>query len=129
MTASHEQTLSRRERQIMDVIFQKGQATVSDVLAALPEPPSYSAVRATLGILEEKGLLRHHKDGRRFVYSATIPRRKALRSALRHMLNTFFDGSTEGAMAALLEMKSADLSADALARIKKLIEETEKEGR
>lgn len=129
MTTSHEQTLSRRERQIMDVIFRTGEATVSDVLAGLPEPPSYSAVRATLGILEEKGLVRHHKDGRRFVYSATIPRRKALRSALRHMLNTFFDGSTEGAMAALLQMNSTDLSSEALARIKKIIEETEKEGR
>ena len=74
-------------------------------------------------------MLRHHKDGRRFVYAPTITRSKARRSALRHMLNTFFDGSTEGAMAALLEMKSSDLSPEALARIKKIIEETEKEGR
>jgi BlaI family penicillinase repressor len=129
MTYPAEQKLSRRERQIMDVIFKKGEATVSEVLSELPEPPSYSAVRATLGILEEKGLLRHRKEGRRFVYSATITRRKALRSALKHVLNTFFDGSTEGAMAALLQMTSSDLSPEALARLKKLIEETEKEGR
>jgi predicted transcriptional regulator len=129
MAKTHEQKLSRRERQIMDVIFRKGNATVSEVLAELPEPPSYSAVRATLGILEDKGLLRHRKDGRRFVYSPTITRRKARRSALRHILNTFFDGSAEGAVAALLEMQSSELSPEELDRIKKLIEEVQKEGR
>ena len=121
--------LSRRERQIMDVIFRRGNATVAEVLAELAEPPSYSAVRATLGILEEKGLLKHRKDGRRFVYSPTIPRTRARRSALRHIVTTFFDGSAEGAVTALLELESSDLSQDALKRIKKRIEEAEEEGR
>ena len=127
--ATNEQRLSRRERQIMDVIFRRGDATVSDVLGGLPEPPSYSAVRATLAILEGKGLLRHRKEGRRFVYFPTTTRRKARRSALEHILNTFFDGSAEGAVAALLEMQSSDLSPETLDRIKKLIKEAEKEGR
>jgi predicted transcriptional regulator len=127
--ATNEQRLSRRERQIMDVIFRRGDATVSDVLGGLPEPPSYSAVRATLAILEGKGLLHHRKEGRRFVYFPTTTRRKARRSALEHILNTFFDGSAEGAVAALLEMQSSDLSPETLDRIKKLIKEAEKEGR
>jgi len=127
--STNEQKLSRRERQIMDVIFRRGDATVSDVLEGLPEPPSYSAVRATLVILEGKGLLRHRKEGRRFVYSPTTTRRKARRSALEHILNTFFDGSAEGAVAALLEMPSSDLSPETLDRIKTLIKEAEKEGR
>ena len=113
----------------MDVIFQRGQATVSEVLVELASPPSYSAVRATLGILEDKGRVKHRKQGRRFVYYATQSRETAGRSALQHILNTFFDGSAEGAVATLLELNSSNLTADELDRIRKLIQEAEKEGR
>lgn len=121
--------MPRRERQIMDILFRKGEATVSEVLAELSDPPSYSAVRATLGVLEEKGFVRHRKAGRRFTYTPTMPRTKAGRSALKHMINTFFDGSAEGAVAALLELESARLTPDALDRLGKMIDEARKEGR
>ena len=85
--------LSRRERQIMDALYQAGQATAAEIRAAIPEPPSYSAVRTMLRILEEKGHVRHSLDGTRYVYIPTVTRDKAKRSALRHVVNTFFDGS------------------------------------
>lgn len=121
--------LSRRERQIMDIVFRRGTATVSDVLAEMPDPPSYSAVRATMGVLVEKGRLRHRKEGRRFVYSATVARSKARRSALEHLLDTFFDGSVEGAVASLLELNSSQLTPEELDRLREMIDEAQKEGR
>ena len=121
--------LSRRERQIMDVVFRVGEATVSEVRAQLPDPPSYSAVRATMGVLEDKGLLRHRKDGRRFVYVPTQSRDKARTSALQHLVNTFFDGSAEGAVATLLKLQSSELTPEALDRLRQMIEDAEKEGR
>lgn len=121
--------LSRRERQIMDVVYRIGEGTVSEVLSGLSDPPSYSAIRATMGVLEDKGLLRHRRDGRRFVYSPTLSRRKARRSALEHVLTTFFDGSAEGAVAALLELQSANLTEEELNRIHEMIEQAKKEGR
>src|SRR3954464_2790603 len=95
--------LSRRERQIMDVIYRRGRATAAEVLEDIPDPPGYSAVRAMLRLLEDKGHVRHEQDGPRYVYTATVNRDKARRSAMRHLVRTFFDGSTEDAVAALLQ--------------------------
>ncbi len=96
--------LSRRERQIMAAVYRLGEGTVSDVLAALPDPPSYSAVRTQLGILESKGHLEHRQEGRRYVYVATEPTARESRNALRSVMRTFFDGSPSAAVAALLEL-------------------------
>ncbi len=122
-------TLSRRERQIMDVVYERGQATVADVLDALPDPPSYSAVRALMRILEEKGHLRHQQDGPRYVFSPTLSRDKARRSVLTQVVRTFFDGSVEQAVAALIDMPQSRLSQDDLARLSRLIDKARKEGR
>lgn len=122
MTRVNEGSLSRRERQIMDVIFRRGRATVSEVLADLPDPPSYSAVRATLGILHDKGSLVRKKDGRRFVYSPSVAKRSARRSALKHVLSTFFDGSTERVVSTLLDLQSGQLTDEELERIRERIE-------
>src|SRR5688572_28823601 len=113
--------LSRRERQIVDILYSQGRATAAEMQAALPDPPSYSAVRAMLRILEEKGHVRHEQDGPRYVYLPTVARDNAKRSALRHMLQTFFDGSAEQAISALLDDSSTRLSdreLDRLARMK-----------
>ena len=118
--------LSRRERQIMDVIYRLGRAAVADVLERLPDPPSYSAVRAMLRILEEKGHLRHEQDGPRYLYSPTVPRETAKESALKNLLRTFFGGSTEAAVAALLDMKGEDLSDAEMERISHLIDDARK---
>ncbi len=114
--------LSRRERQIMDVVYRLGRASVSDVLERLPDPPSYSAVRAMLRILEEKGHLRHEQDGPRYLYLATVPRETAKESALKHLLRTFFGGSTTAAVAALLDLSEDNLSEAELDRLSRLIE-------
>jgi len=121
--------LSRREREIMDVIYRSGRATAAEVLDQLAEPPSYSAVRALLRVLEEKGHLRHEEDGPRYVFVPTVPRERARASALRQLLHTFFDGSTEQAVAALLDLSSTRLSDDELARLSQLIADARKEGR
>ena len=121
--------LSRRERQIMDVLYRDRQATAAEVLAALPDPPSYSAVRAMLRILESKGHVRHVADGTRYVYLPTIARERAGRPALAGVLETFFDGSTEKAVAALLELSPAGLSDEELDRLSQLIEQARLEGR
>ena len=113
--------LSRRERQIMDVLYANGRATAADVQSALPEAPSYSAVRAMLRILEDKGHVRHEQDGPRYVYVPTVPRENAKRSALRHMLHTFFEGSAEQAISALLDEPSSKLSDAELDRLARLI--------
>src|SRR5215467_4267713 len=96
--ASHT-SLSRRERQIMDVLYRKGKATAAEVMEAMPDAPGYSAVRTYLAILEKKGHVRHEKDGARFVFSPTVPLQKAKRSAVRHLIETFFGGSRERAVA------------------------------
>ena len=121
--------LSRREREIMDVIYRAGRATAAEVLEQLADPPSYSAVRALLRVLEEKGHLRHEEDGPRYVFLPTVPRERARRSALRQLLHTFFDGSTEQAVAALLDLPSTRLSDAELARLSRLIADARKEGR
>ena len=121
ITTTHEnathQDFSRRERQILDILYPRGQATAAEVQTELPEPPSYSAVRAMLRILEEKGHVRHEQDGPRYVYLPTVARDNAQRSALRHMLRTFFDGSAEQAISALLDDSSARLSDAELDRL------------
>lgn len=122
-------TLSRRERQIMDVVYREGQATATEVLERLPDPPSYSAVRAMLRVLENKGHLRHLPDGTRYVYRPTVPRGRAGKPALQNVLQTFFDGSAEKAVAALLDLSRSDLSNEELDRLSELIEQARTEGR
>lgn len=129
MTAKAHINLSRRERQIMNIIHERGQATAAEVLELLPNPPSYSAVRALLRLMEEKGYLRHETDGVKYVYLPTLARETARKSALKQMLQTFFDNSTEQAVAALLDLSKAKLSQDELDRLSVLIEEARKEGR
>jgi predicted transcriptional regulator len=112
--------LSRRERQIMDVIYERGQATAAEVAEAIPDPPSYSAVRALLRILEEKGYLRHEQQGLRYVFLPTVKRASARRSALKGLVRTFFEGSVEQTVAALLDDKK--LSSEELARLADLLD-------
>ena len=121
--------LGRRERQIMDVIFELGEASVADVLARLSDPPSYSAVRTMIRYLEGKGHLRHRRDGIKYVYRPTEPKESVSRSALRHLVKTFFGGSAPDAVAAILDVTSEKLSDDDLDRIERLIDEARKEGR
>jgi predicted transcriptional regulator len=120
--------LSRRERQIMDFLYRRGRATAAEVLAGLPDPPSYSAVRAMLRVLEEKGHVRHAQDGPRYVYLPRVARDRARRSALRHVVRTFFEGSAAQVVAALLDDRSADLSGEELDRLARLIARARKEG-
>lgn len=121
--------LSRRERQIMSVIHRLGRATAADVLAELQDPPSYSAVRAMLRILEEKGQLKHEQDGPRYVYTTTVPVDRAGRSALRDVVATFFAGSAEEAVATLIDMNERKLTGDELDRLARLIDRAREEGR
>ena len=129
MAQSQPPQLSRRERQILDVLYKEGRATAADVQAGLPDPPSYSAVRAMLRILEEKGHIRHELDGPRYIYMPTIGRDRAKRSALKHVVNTFFDGSAAQVMAALFELSPRDLGEDEIARLRQLIDNARKEGK
>ena len=135
--------LSRRERQIMDVIYRQGQATAAEVLAALPDPPSYSTVRALLRILEEKGHLRHRYNGPRYVFRPTVPRSAASQSALRRVTRTFFAGSPKDTVSALVDLffagsltnmvsaliDSDHFSAEELGRLQARIEQVRQEGR
>lgn len=121
--------LSRRERQIMDVLYRRGRATAAEILEDLPDPPSYSAVRAMLRVLEDKKHIRHEEKDLRYVYLPVVPREKARRSAVAHLLDTFFDGSAEQAVATLLNVSSKDLSEEDFDRLAALIEEARKEGR
>jgi BlaI family transcriptional regulator, penicillinase repressor len=127
-TKSH-MHLSRRERQIMDAIYKLGSATAAEVMGNLPAPPSYSAVRAMLRLLEEKGMLRHEQDGMKYVYLPTLSREKASQSALKQLVQTFFGGSTEEAVAAILDMSRAKMSEQELDRLSDLIEKARREGR
>jgi BlaI family penicillinase repressor len=117
-----ENALSRRERQVMDILFRLGKATAQEVLDELPDPPSYSAVRALLVTLETKGLVKHAKESRRYVYSPSVPEKRAKRSALRQLLSTFFDGQPEKLVASLLDPDDQQLSRDEIERIRSLIE-------
>jgi len=121
--------LSRRERQIMDIVYRLGQASAADVLENMPDPPGYSAVRTMLRLLEEKGYLRHDQEGPRYVYLPTLSRDKARQSALKQLVQTFFDNSTEQTVAALLDMSKSKMSGEELERLSELIEKARKEGR
>ena len=123
------QQLSRRERQIMDILYRLRKATAAEVLNEIPDKPSYSSVRAQLRILEEKGHVRHEEESLRYVYSAIVARDRAGKSALRHMMNTFFEGSPEKMVATLLDRSTAKLSEEELTRLSDLIEKARKEGR
>jgi predicted transcriptional regulator len=121
--------LSRRERQIMDVLYRLGRATAAEILENLPDPPGYSAVRAMLRVLEEKKHIRHEEKDLRYVFMPVVTRDKARRSAVRYMLDTFFDGSPEQAVATLLDVSGATLSTDEFDRLAELIEKARQEGR
>ncbi|HXV75862.1 MAG TPA: BlaI/MecI/CopY family transcriptional regulator [Candidatus Polarisedimenticolaceae bacterium] len=121
--------LSRREREVMDIIYRAGEATVTEVLEAIEQPPSYSAVRSTLNILEAKGHLRHRHEGNRYVYLPTRTRAEARRSALVHVLDTFFDGSAADAVTALLEEQGTELNQEEIERLSRLIRQARREGR
>jgi len=118
--------LSRRERQIMEVLFRRGAATVAEVRDDLAEPPSYSAVRTMLGLLEAKKQVRHETAGRRFVYAPVVARDKARGFAVRNLLRTFFDDSVEAAVASLLDPAERNLTEEELGRIEKLVERARK---
>jgi predicted transcriptional regulator len=128
MTKSLHTVLTRRERQIMDILFRRGRATAAEVMQELPGEPSYSTVRTQLRVLEEKGHVRHEDDGVRFVYMPAVARHAARKSALRHLVDTFFDGSPEKAVAALLGGESSKLTGDQLDRIADIIDKARKEG-
>jgi len=121
-------SLTRRERQVMDILYKRGKATASGVLGDLPGTPHYSTVRTQLRVLEEKGHVTHEEDGVRYVYMPATPRRAARKSALRHLVDTFFDGSAEQVVAAVLGGEGARLSDEELDRIAELIEKAKKEG-
>ncbi len=121
--------LSRRERQIMDIIYRHGKAAAAEVQKELPDPPSYSAVRAMLRVLEEKGYVAHVQDGPRYLYSPTVAPDKAKRSAIENLLQTFFGGSTTRAVATLLDMSRSELNEDDLERLEALVEQAKREGR
>lgn len=117
--------LSRRERQIMDILFQRGSAAASEIHEAVPDPPSYSAVRAALCVLEKKGHISHELQGLRYVWKPRVPRENARRTALRHLVKTFFDGSVEQTVAALLDEASVKLEQRDLDRLREIIGKAE----
>lgn len=125
----NDQSLSRREREIMDIVYEMKEASAQQVMERLPSPPSYSAVRALLRVLEQKGHLVHRQDGPRYVYVPRLPKDKARRSALAHLKRTFFDGSTADVVAALLDISEDDLAEDDYRRLAEIIDKARKEGR
>jgi predicted transcriptional regulator len=127
-TALHA-VLTKRERQIMDVLYRLGRATAAEIMDALPGAPSYSTVRTQLRVLEGKGHVRHEEQGLRYVYLPTLPRHAARRSALKHLVDTFFDGSSAKVVAALLGGEGAGITDEELARIARLVDEARKESR
>jgi predicted transcriptional regulator len=129
MSAEGLSDLSRRERQIMDFLFEREHASVSEVMDGIADPPSYSAVRAMLATLEEKGRVTHVEDGRAYIYRPSMRKETARQGALSHLLKTFFDGSTEKAVAALLDLKGQKLTGDELERVAKLVDQARAEGR
>ncbi len=120
--------LSRRQRQIMDILFQRGKCTVGEVREALPDPPTYSAVRAMLRVLEEQGHVRHQAEDLKYVYAPTEAPDKAMRSAVKHLLATFFNQSAEQAVAALLDVSAKHLTDEELNRMAEMISKAKKEG-
>lgn len=127
--ASHPAELGRRERQIVETVYRLGRATVAQVLAELPDPPSYSAVRGMLNLLEEKGHLRHEQDGLKYVYLPVVAPADASRSAMAHVVHTFFGGSPAEAATALFDLPDRKLSREELERLSQLVRQAMKEGR
>ena len=121
--------LSRREREIMDILYQRGKSSATDVREAMPQAPSYSAVRAMLRVLEEKGHVRHQAEGLKYVYLPTVTRERAKRSAVKHLLDTFFHDSPEQVVAALLDVSSTRMTREELNRMSEMIDKAKKEGR
>ena len=121
--------LSRRERQIMDILYQRGKASASEVREAMEAAPGYSAVRAMLRVLEEKGHVKHQAEGLKYVYVPVVARDKAKRSAVKHVMETFFNGSAEQIVAALLDVSSTRLTREELDRMSEMIEQAKKEGK
>src|SRR5258708_39372556 len=119
--------LSRRERQIMDVVYERERATAAEIQAALPDPPSYSAIRATLRILEDKGHLRHEEENQRYVFLPVVPKKRASGPALKHLIDTFFEGRAERVVATLLDPSAGKLSGEELDRIARMIEKARNE--
>jgi BlaI family transcriptional regulator, penicillinase repressor len=122
-------SLSRRERQIMDVLFARGRASATEILEAIDDPPGNSAMRTLLKVLEEKGHVKHEELGRVYYYEPTMPLETARRSALAHLVDTFFEGSMENVVSTLLKLNRRKLNADEAARIRRMIEDAEKKGR
>ena len=129
MTGPQEPALSRRERQIMDLLFRMGEADVASVRAGLVDPPSYSAVRATLRVMEEKGHVSHRDEGGRYVYAPRASRRRARRAALQRVVETFFGGDAEAAFAALLDLRGEAIEPEQLDRLEDLLRRAREEGR
>ena len=129
MSSENPTHLSRRERQIMDAVYARSQATVAQILADIDDPPSYSAVRALVGILERKGHLKHHRDGVRYVYTPIRPRNAAGRFALKRVLRTFYRSDLSLAVAALLDVSDTELSESELERLTALVDKARQEGR
>ena len=127
--SSKDRALTRRERQIMDILYRRGRATAAQVMSDLSGEPNYSTVRTQLRVLEEKGEVRHEEEGLRYVYSPAVPRRTARKSALRHLVDTFFDGSAEQVVGALLGGEGARLSDEELTRIADRVAKAKKENR
>lgn len=125
MAKNRSNGLSRRSRQIMDIVYRRGRASAHEILSDMPDPPSYSAIRTLIRILEERGHLRHHDEKGKYIYQPTRPRQHAARSALKNLLSTFFDNSAEGAITALLE--DSRLSAESLDRLQQRIDKARKE--
>lgn len=125
----HAAALSRRERQIMDILYRAGKASASQVREAMPDPPSYSAVRAMLRVLEEKGHVRHQAEGLKYVYVPTVGRDTAKRNAVKHLMSTFFNDSPEQIVAALLDVSSTRLTPEELERMAQMIDKARKEGK
>ena len=121
--------LSRRERQIMDILYRQGKASASEVREAMPDAPSYSAVRAMLRVLEDKGHVKHQAEGLKYVYVPVVTRDKAKRSAVKHLLDTFFKESPEQVVAALLDVSSTRLTREELDRMSEMIERAKREGK
>ena len=129
MTKSSNPPLSRREREVMDVLYRRGEATVAEVMEEIPDPPTYSAVRSVFRILEKKGHISHREDGPRYVYAPAVKRERARRAALDQLVDTFFEGSSEQALVALLRRSDVNMSASQIERLAKAVRKASEEGR
>ena len=127
MNGKLQNDLSRRERQVMAILYKRKNASVKDILKDIPNPPSYSAVRSVVNILEDKGFIKHKKHGKKYVYSPTISRNKATSSAVKQLLATYFDNSLEKAVTTMLEMHNNDLTGEDFKRLSLIIEKARKE--